>query len=817
MSQNRNEPDAFAETQLLPKIGDALTPKELLPSQGSHSPELDSRTDPTARTPEPNTERPRISIRDFLDPELTQDAAATQVIPAIPAPTTAPPAAPPAPSSDLSSTPASTLSSTAPAETRDGVAPPPPPEEPAPPAARRPRIHVAPEFAAPETAVAHPAAKATAEEQPTRSRSRRAPIPVPPEFLDTPKTGQHAAPATEPETEAPAADPERTVPAGDLPKPGTAKHSAPAPVAAAAAATPAVAKPASKPAAPDKPAAPEKPDVGGFNGPPKWQDHVPFDETGVLMRPEALRHKAMQAETELISAIREEQAPDDGSEAAQAQRPGFWTGAWPRRALLTAIMLLQAVLTLRNNNSAFEDESLYLYSGHLELGHLLNGTSLYTNFWAYFSGAPTLYPVAGAIVDQIGGLFAARLLSLTLMLGTTGLLYLLSRRLFGTRAALCAAALFSCSEAAVFVGGLATYDAPALFLLALAAWIVVRFARSTWPFYLAAILPAALAVGTKYAALMFVPIIILMALFAAAPYAGRLALVRPVALGIGFVCVLWAMVKIAGPTAIQGVQQTTTARAQGTNSIEQVLQDGGQWAGAVFAASVFGAVCLILLPRTHGHRSLSTARWQRVLFALLLSGTALLPIAYQAYLHTVTSLQKHVGFGLFFAAPLAGYGLVRLVGPHFHRVQLGIGVFVLTFALGMGQSLSLFHGWPNSDIMINELVHYQTPGGHYLVEADEVPIYTLRGDPDAEPTQFTDTFYFQYTTAQGKVLTGDDAYAAAIQAGYFQVVVYDGLDNPPVDQAIAALMYRAPKYRLVATIPAPTAFGPAYYYFWVLK
>lgn len=809
MSQDRDEPDAFAETQLLPKIGDALTPKERVPSQGSHSPELGSRTDPAARTPEPSTERPRISIRDFLDPELAQEAAATQVIPAIPA--IPPPAAPTAPRSPAAAidppattTPPAETAST-PAATQSPAAAPPSPEETAPPTVRRPRIHVAPEFAAPETPAAHPAAEAAADAQPTRSRSRRASIPVPPEFLDTPKTGQHAAPAPKPETEAPTADPERTVPAA-----GAAP--------AAAAAGPAVAKPASKPAAPDKPAAPEKPDAGGFNGPPKWQDHVPFDETGVLMRPESLRHKAMQAETELISAIREEEAaPDDGSEAAQAQRPGFWTGAWPRRALLTAIMLLQTVLTLRNNNSAFEDESLYLYSGHLELGHLLNGTSIYTNFWTYFSGAPTLYPVAGAIVDQIGGLFAARLLSLTLMLGTTGLLYLLSRRLFGTRAALCAAALFSCSEAAVFVGGLATYDAPALFLLALAAWIVVRFARSTWPFYLAAIFPAALAVGTKYAALMFVPIIILMALFAAAPYAGRLALLRPVALGVGFVCVLWAMMKIAGPTAIQGVQKTTTARAQGTNSIEQVLQNGGQWGGAVFAASVVGAVCLILLPRTHGHRSLSTARWQRVLFALLLSGTALLPVAYQAYLHTVTSLQKHVGFGLFFAAPLAGYGLVRLVGPHFHRVQLGIGVIVLTFALGMGQSLSLFHGWPNSNVMINELVRYQTPGGHYLVEADEVPIYTLRGDPDAEPTQFTDTFFFQYTTAQGKVLTGDDAYAAAIQAGYFQVVVYNGLDNPPVDQAIAALMYRAPKYRLVATIAAPTSYGSSYYYFWVLK
>jgi hypothetical protein len=559
-------------------------------------------------------------------------------------------------------------------------------------------------------------------------------------------------------------------------------------------------------------------DDGGHSGPPKWQDHVPFDETGVLLRPEVLQHRAMQAETELMSAIKlDDGAPDDGSEAAKAQRPGFWTGARTRRGLLSFILLLQAVLTLRNNNSAFEDEALYLYAGHLELGHLLYGTALPTNFWSYFSGAPTLYPVVGSVADQVGGLFAARLLSLVLMLGTTGLLYLLTRRMFGTRAALCAAALYCCSEATVFVGGLATYDAPALFLLALAAWLVVRFATAHWPLYLLAVFPAALAVGTKYAALMFVPVIVLLALFAAAPYAGKLALIRPVALCIGLVAVLWAMTKIAGPTALQGVQQTTTARAQGTNTIFYVVQQGGEWGGVVFAAALLGGVYLVMLPYLHGHPALPAARWQRVILALLLAGTAALPIMYQAYLHTVTSLQKHVGFGLFFAAPLAGYGLVRLVGSHFHRAQLGIGVLVLCFALGMGQSLSLFHGWPNSNTMITELVKYQKPGGHYLVEADSVAIYALRGDPDAEPLQFTDTFYFAYTNAKGQTLIGEPAYEAAIAAGYFQTVVYDGLDNPGVDQAIASAMYRASNYRLVATIPSMTSYGPAYFYFWAKK
>ncbi len=75
------------------------------------------------------------------------------------------------------------------------------------------------------------------------------------------------------------------------------------------------------------------------------------------------------------------------------------------------------------------------------------------------------------------------------------LLYSLPRRLFNERAGLCAAALFAVTEAAVFLGNFATYDATCLFLLALAAWITVRTAASRWPVFLLAALPAALAVG----------------------------------------------------------------------------------------------------------------------------------------------------------------------------------------------------------------------------------------------------------------------------------------------------------------------------------
>ena len=60
------------------------------------------------------------------------------------------------------------------------------------------------------------------------------------------------------------------------------------------------------------------------------------------------------------------------------------------------------------------------------------------------------------------------------MLGATALLYGVTRRMFGRRAALFAAGLFAGTGSVQFLGALATYDAMALFLLALATWLGVR-------------------------------------------------------------------------------------------------------------------------------------------------------------------------------------------------------------------------------------------------------------------------------------------------------------------------------------------------------
>ena len=487
------------------------------------------------------------------------------------------------------------------------------------------------------------------------------------------------------------------------------------------------------------------------------------------------------------------------------------------RLVLLAILVGQAWLTLRMHNTAFEDEALYLYSGHLEIAHLLHGAHLYINFASYFSGAPVLYPVVGAALDSVGGLAAARALSLAEMLAVTALLYSITRMLFNERNALCAAAVFAVSEATLFLGNFATYDATSVLLLALATWIVVRSAPWRSPGYLIAALPAGLAVATKYASLLFVPTIVVLSAIAAYPHRGRGALIRPAALGAVIAGLLYGALHLAGASYIQAIGFTTTHRAHGTTPTSLIAMESLRWGGLVFAVALLGAIAYAVRARTEPRERIAAAggRFRRAALGIVLTGTALLAPLYQWHLHTDVSLQKHIGFGLLFAAPLAGTGLARITGDHFRRAQFGILVWGLALTMGMTQATELFHGWPNSRGLVSKLAADASPGAHYLIEAAEVPIYYLRKDPDAQPSQFTTTYNITYVGEHGQVSTGTAGFLAAIRAGYFKVIAYNYASTPATDAVLARALQADPRYLLAAAIPEPVAGGTLTYYIWV--
>ena len=133
------------------------------------------------------------------------------------------------------------------------------------------------------------------------------------------------------------------------------------------------------------------------------------------------------------------------------------TGPWP----LLCILVIQAGLSLRLvwSNTAYQDEALYLWAGHLEWAHWLHGVAV-PDFASYFSGAPVIYPPLGAVASSIGGLAAARILSLGCMLAATALLYAVTKHLFGRGAAIAGSVAFAAIGPTQFLGALATFDAP---------------------------------------------------------------------------------------------------------------------------------------------------------------------------------------------------------------------------------------------------------------------------------------------------------------------------------------------------------------------
>jgi hypothetical protein len=489
---------------------------------------------------------------------------------------------------------------------------------------------------------------------------------------------------------------------------------------------------------------------------------------------------------------------------------------WLSRGVLLVILCGQAFLSLRLHNTAFEDEAQYLYAGRMELAHLLHGTALQGNYVSYFSGAPVLYPVLAAVANGAGGLAAARAVSLAEMLATTALLYMLTRRLFNERVGLCAAALFSAQMSLIFLGNFATFDATALFLLAVAAWIGVRTAESRWPLFLLAAPVAALAVATKYAALLFVPTVVLMPAFAGWPRLGRRVLFYPLALGAFTALLVTAALRLGGPAYLRAIGSTTTARAQGITPIGTILTDSLKWGGALFAVAVFGAVAYAWRPRTERGERIAPAgsRLRRVAMGVVLTGTALLAPLYQAHIHTDTSFQKHLGFGLFFAAPMAGVGLARIAGDHFRRAQFGIAVWGVVLALGITQSNWFFGTWPSSQGFITEMARYLRPHALYLVEAPEVPMYYLGNRPDAQPRQFISTFGLSIVTKQGQRLTGDAAFKYTVRQGWYQIVAYDGVSTPATDRLLRQYMVGAP-YTLKKVVSASNHGNIYNYYVWV--
>jgi hypothetical protein len=479
----------------------------------------------------------------------------------------------------------------------------------------------------------------------------------------------------------------------------------------------------------------------------------------------------------------------------------------PGAALLPLILAVQACLSLRLvwSNTAFTDEALYLHSGHLEIEHWLFGTPI-PAFPTYFSGAPVIYPPLGALADSIGGLAGARILSLVFMLAASALLWATASRLCGWRAAFFATALFAVLGPAIRLGAFATYDAMSLCMVAIAAWCTVRASehRRASGWLAGAALALALANAAKYAAMLFDPVVIgMLVLLASRVGTWRQAFGRGLTLAAYVIGILLFMLTLGGGEYLTGIEQTTLARVDSTSSASLVFGTAWQLTAIVVVTSVLGAI-LVLFDR----KPLAL----RLLFALLAGAALLVPLE-QARIHTLTSLNKHVAFGAWFAAIVAGYAFDAVIRWARYRIfqwtltAICLALLAPAAYVGETQARDMFATWPNSTALVTRLGQI-LPGTSGPILDDNnraVPEYYVPSEGDQWYRWSSNS---SLRLPNGKSLSvpvsetlDPSVYVARIRSGYFSVVILGFSSAAGFDHQIVPALDANHHYRLVASIP----------------
>jgi 4-amino-4-deoxy-L-arabinose transferase-like glycosyltransferase len=500
--------------------------------------------------------------------------------------------------------------------------------------------------------------------------------------------------------------------------------------------------------------------------------------------------------------LTELRAPDRSARAAnpRAHRPdgGGRHWFWP----LAGVLAIQAVLSLRLiwSNTAFQDEALYLWVGPMEWAHWLHQAPV-QQFQTWFSGSPVLYPPIAALADSLGGLMAARLLSLVLMTGVTSFLWGTARRLVGSRAAWVASAVFATLAGTEFLGAFATYDALALFLLTCAFWITVRAChrpthgsgRDLRRLAISCLLTGALlgvSCAVKYATGVFVPLVLILSALAAERGSGRRGgVVCLVGTSTGFAVTLAAGLSLGGHPYWEGIVATTLDRPPAMSSPFTVLKLSYLWTGLIMVLAPLGFLA------SRGARMVE--RW---MLAVMAAAIFLVP-AEQARIETTVSLHKHVVFGAWFACMAVGYLFARLSVIDKTRgwaAVAAIPIVVFTLLKTIPQDSALYTaGWPNVTAFMTSLPRLidEYPGD-YLVGDD---VYEVLGYYDQGRVGWMQWQSAPYLKVPGtpKGLASD---RIAIKGHYFSIIIVPTQKTTvsSTDRALTTYIREAGGYRVVA-------------------
>jgi 4-amino-4-deoxy-L-arabinose transferase-like glycosyltransferase len=493
---------------------------------------------------------------------------------------------------------------------------------------------------------------------------------------------------------------------------------------------------------------------------------------------------------------------------------------------VAAVLVMQAFMSFRllKLTSASGDEALYIYSGHQLIHEMWHGggSPYYENF---FSGAPVIYPVLAAMLDHVGGLVLVRAGSGLFMLIATGLLFATARRLFGYWPAVIAAGLFAALGITQGLGAYATFDAMALMLMAYAGYCAVRTAdNARW--LLAIPIVLLFANATKYASVLFDPVVIMLAALLLQAEGWRRVWHRAATLAGVTLSLLAIVVVLAGTAYFHGILFTTVTRKTGTGILNlnpantsTILAYSWDRIGLIV---LLGALAMILALTVPSERASLPLLALLVIAGLLVTAEAI-------HLQDLTSVDKHDDFGAWFTTIAAGYALAR--GAELMRSRCIRSAWAMAALLGVPAALHFYGshgpiGQTGSMADASQIVPYLQVGtsNQYLMggKLDKAILYDFH--LPVPWWRVTTDSYVKYPipgrggNASGSVpgrvcnvpaagcvyLQGPDAARMAIRAHWFAVVSFIGQNHLPIDNLELYTVSTTPGYLLISTAGGPT-------------
>jgi 4-amino-4-deoxy-L-arabinose transferase-like glycosyltransferase len=493
---------------------------------------------------------------------------------------------------------------------------------------------------------------------------------------------------------------------------------------------------------------------------------------------------------------------------------------------VAGILLVQTVLSIRvlHVSAASGDEALYIYSGHQLIHELWHGGGS-PYYETYFSGAPVIYPVFAAMLDHLGGLTLVRLMSGVFMLISTSLLYLTAKRIFGYWPGVVAALLFASLGITQGLGVYATFDAMSLMLIAFAAYCATRAATSSrWLLSIPLVLLFANA--TKYASIIFDPIVILLAALMLGEEGKKRVWHRVFALAGSTALLLVVVTILAGTAYLKGIFFTTIARKTGTGLLN--LSPASPHTIMVLTWNLVGLILVLGILSTVEAAIAMGERWALPLLALFIIAGILATLE-AIHIRDLTSLNKHDDFGAWFTAIAAGYALGRPAELAYSRYIQAI--WIIPTAVSVLAALHLYSNRspvgssPNMD-GVSVIVPYLkvNSDNRYLIGGiiNDAILYDYHL-PIPWQRDFDDNF-IKYPIpgrggdASGSVsglvctslaprcvyLIGAAGAQAAIHAHWFAVVSFLGQNHLPIDSAELEAVRTTPGYKLISAVGGDT-------------